>query len=75
MRRRHDNSKHDNPLSPRQQEILDLMGLGLKVSAIAAQLGISENTVKARKKSIYAKLRARSCGHAVNVMHQIRKAA
>jgi LuxR family maltose regulon positive regulatory protein len=44
------------PLSRREQEILDLLGEGLSNRAIGARLFVSENTVKFHLKAIFAKL-------------------
>ncbi|MGW8180786.1 MAG: response regulator transcription factor, partial [bacterium] len=43
-------------LTPRQVEILDLIGRGLSNRDIGEVLGISINTVKAHAKNIYGKL-------------------
>jgi DNA-binding NarL/FixJ family response regulator len=41
------------PLSPREREILQMIGLGLPNKIIAARLGISEKTVKAHLTSVF----------------------
>lgn len=46
----------ENPLSPREQEILRLIATGLTSREIAEQLGTSEGTVKNQTSSILTKL-------------------
>ncbi|MCL4297721.1 MAG: hypothetical protein KJ077_18410 [Anaerolineae bacterium] len=48
------------PLSPREQEVLQLIAAGLTNREIAAQLVVSPETVKKHTGSIYAKLGVRS---------------
>jgi len=43
-------------LTPREIEVVRMAGRGLRTRAIATQLGISENTIKAHLGNIYAKL-------------------
>ncbi len=45
-------------LSEREREVLDLLGKGLGVSAIAAKLYVSESTTKSHITKIYDKLGA-----------------
>ena len=45
-------------VTPREIEVVRMVGRGLRNRAIAAELGISENTVKAHLGNIYAKLGA-----------------
>ena len=47
-------------LTPREQDVLELMGQGLDPHAIARELGISLNTCRGYQKSILAKLGAHS---------------
>lgn len=58
-------------LSPRQQEILDLARKGRTRKEIARILGISENTVSARRQQIMRKLNALNAPHAVDVYHEV----
>lgn len=44
------------PLTPREAEVLGLLGRGLRTADVAAMLGLSEHTVASHVKSIYAKL-------------------
>ena len=53
------------PLTNREREILNLFERGLSYAESAATLGISQNTVRAHVKSIYAKLDVRSRNEAV----------
>jgi DNA-binding CsgD family transcriptional regulator len=52
-------------MTPRERDVLDLLGEGLSNRAIAERLGISEHTVKFHLASIYGKLGATSRGEAV----------
>jgi len=45
-------------LSERESEVLDLLGAGLGVSAIASKLYVSESTTKSHITKIYEKLGA-----------------
>jgi DNA-binding NarL/FixJ family response regulator len=57
----HSTAERELPrLGPRQFEILDLMGRGETKKVIAAQLNISENTVKSHMRSIFTALDART---------------
>jgi DNA-binding NarL/FixJ family response regulator len=53
------------PLTPREQQVLALLSLGLSNKAIAARLAISEHTAKFHVNSILAKLGAGSRAEAV----------
>ena len=48
----------DEPLTPREIEVLELLAEGLPNKAIAERLGISDQTVKFHVSSISGKLRA-----------------
>jgi DNA-binding NarL/FixJ family response regulator len=48
----------DEPLTPREIEVLELLAEGLPNKAIAGRLGISDQTVKFHVSSISGKLRA-----------------
>lgn len=53
------------PLTPRENDVLQLLAEGLTNRAIAAQLGISEHTVKFHVNAILGKLNAQSRADAV----------
>jgi DNA-binding NarL/FixJ family response regulator len=55
------------PLTPREQEVLELLAEGLPTKAIAARLGISDQTVKFHVASISAKLGAANRTEAVRL--------
>jgi DNA-binding NarL/FixJ family response regulator len=55
------------PLTQREQEVLELLALGLANKGIARRLGISEHTVKFHVGSILAKLEVGSRTEAVSV--------
>ena len=50
----------EEPLTPREFEVLDLAAQGLSNHAIGARLGISDHTVKFHLASVYGKLGVRS---------------
>lgn len=54
-------------LTPRERELLTLLGEGYGNRDIAAALGVSDHTVKFHLRSIYAKLGARSRTEAVSL--------
>jgi DNA-binding NarL/FixJ family response regulator len=56
-----------SPLSPREQEVLQLVAAGLPNKAIARELGISDHTVKFHVSSLLTKLDAGSRTEAVTV--------
>jgi DNA-binding NarL/FixJ family response regulator len=55
----------DHVLTPRELEILTLLGEGLVNKQIAERLGISEHTVKTHLAAIYEKLQASNRAEAV----------
>lgn len=55
------------PLSPREQEVLQLVATGLPNKAIARELGISDHTVKFHVSSLLTKLDASSRTEAVTI--------
>ena len=57
----------DEMLSPRELEILDLVAAGGRNRQIAAQLGLTEDTIKAHVSSILAKLGASDRTQAVTI--------
>jgi DNA-binding NarL/FixJ family response regulator len=56
----------DEPLTTREQDVLELLSLGLSNKRIGARLGISEHTVKFHINAIYGKLGASTRTEAVN---------
>ncbi|MGB3632617.1 MAG: response regulator transcription factor [Rubrobacteraceae bacterium] len=56
----------DEPLTPREGEVLELLGRGLSNKLIAGELHISEHTVKFHISSLYAKLGVSSRAEAVS---------
>ena len=52
-------------MTPREHDVLELLGEGLSNRAIADRLGISEHTVKFHVASIYGKLHATTRAEAV----------
>jgi DNA-binding CsgD family transcriptional regulator len=57
-------------ISPREQEVLDLMAEGYQDPAIAAALFISLGTVKGHKNALYQKLGAHNGAQAVHLAYQ-----
>jgi DNA-binding NarL/FixJ family response regulator len=57
----------DDPLSAREIEILQLIAVGKANKQIAWELGLSEETIKAHLKTVYAKLDVSDRTHAVTV--------
>jgi len=57
----------DDPLTPREIEVLSLIAAGNANKLIADQLSISEDTVKGHVKNILSKLDAKDRTHAVTV--------
>jgi two-component system nitrate/nitrite response regulator NarL len=53
------------PLTPREREVLALLGEGLANKAIAARLGISEHTAKFHVNAIFGKLGVESRAEAI----------
>lgn len=54
-----------NPLTPREAEVLSLVGQGSTTLDISQQLGISRSTVANHKERIFTKLQAKNQAHAV----------
>ncbi|MFM8525683.1 MAG: LuxR C-terminal-related transcriptional regulator [Cyanobacteriota bacterium] len=61
---------HDNPLTPREQEVLEQMVLGLGNGEIAERLFLSLETVKTHVRNLMGKLKARHRTQAVIVALQ-----
>jgi DNA-binding NarL/FixJ family response regulator len=61
-----DADEHEEPLTSREQEVLELLSQGLPNKQIARLLTISEHTVKFHISSLYAKLGATSRTDAVS---------
>jgi DNA-binding NarL/FixJ family response regulator len=59
------NARAASPLTPREEEVLQLIADGLSTTEVAAQLFISGKTVKNHLASIYEKLDARDRSQAV----------
>ena len=57
----------DEPLSDREVTILKLVAIGKSNKQVASELGLSEETVKAYLKAIFAKLNVADRTHAVTV--------
>src|SRR4051812_39201038 len=60
-----DEDDFDEPLTPREVQVLELLAEGLPNKAIAARLGISDQTVKFHVSSISGKLGAKNRTDAV----------
>lgn len=60
-------NREDDDLTPREREVLNLIGLGLANKAIAHRLGISEHTAKFHVASVLAKLGAATRAGAVRI--------
>ena len=60
----------EDSLTPRETQVLERTAQGLGNGDIAAQLAISEDTVKGHMRSIMTKLKARNRTHAVSIALQ-----
>lgn len=58
---------HNGPLSPAQVRILQLSAMGLRRKAIAAEMHLSEETVKEQLRFTYRRLNANNGSHAVAI--------
>jgi ABC-type branched-subunit amino acid transport system ATPase component/DNA-binding CsgD family transcriptional regulator len=59
------------PLSEREQTVLNLIAVGLSTQEIAQELSVSTNTVKSHTKSIYGKLNVRNRLQAVKLAKEL----
>jgi DNA-binding NarL/FixJ family response regulator len=66
MRQTKEDTELAEPLTPREREVLGLLGDGLGNREIAARLNISEHTIKFHIRSILGKLGASSRTEAVS---------
>lgn len=57
--------KIDNPLSPKETQVLSLLADGLSYKMVADKLGVSYSTVNTHAKRIYEKLHISSLGEAI----------
>lgn len=57
-------------LTPRERQVLEMVGQGLRSKEVARLLAISDETVNAHVKSVYRKLQVRSRAHAVRIAAQ-----
>jgi DNA-binding NarL/FixJ family response regulator len=55
----------EEPITPRERQVLELVGEGLSNRAIAERLGISDHTVKFHLAAVYGKLGAATRAEAV----------
>jgi NarL family two-component system response regulator LiaR len=60
-----------DPLTPREQEVLQALGQGLSNKEIATQLDIAEKTVKVHMSHIFSKLDAYDRTQAVLIAHRL----
>lgn len=60
----------ENPLTPREQDVLAMLALGMRSDAIAEELGISANTCRGYIKTLLCKLGAHSQLEAVAIARQ-----
>lgn len=65
LRRRHES------LTPREQEVMEFVVSGLFNKQIAAELGISEVTVKIHRGQVMEKMRAESLANLVKISQQL----
>ena len=61
------NGRADGSLSPRQLEVLTLVAVGADARQIAAELSISDATVRTHVKNVLARLGAHNRAHAVAI--------
>jgi DNA-binding CsgD family transcriptional regulator len=62
-----DGRRHPGPLTPRQQDVFDLLATGLTNEEIAQQLGIAQNSVKSHVAEILQRLGAENRHDAVSL--------
>ena len=73
--RRAEEAAADNPLSPRQIEVLELLADGLTNEQIGKQLHLSANTVKFHLREIYDRLGAHNRIEAAKALRRLRATA
>lgn len=61
-----DEPEHPQILTPREQEVAQLLAAGLSYADISRQLVITENTLKSHIKNIYSKLKVNNRTQAIN---------
>jgi DNA-binding CsgD family transcriptional regulator len=54
-------------LTPREKEVLAMVGAGLRAKDIASALGISERTIETHMSEVRFRLRAKTAAHAVSI--------
>lgn len=72
MKQDHSAASQENPLSPREMEVLLFISEGLQKKEIGERLNISPRTVAAHVEKIYDKLKVHNAPSAVNKAHQLR---
>lgn len=60
-----DSLANNDKLTPKENEVLSLLSMGLSVKSIATELGISHHTVSHHLKEVYTKLDAHSKNEAI----------
>lgn len=60
----------DSAITPRQNDIIQLMGKGLSVKEIAHSLNLSVNTVKNHKQALFRKVNVKSTVELINVVRE-----
>lgn len=58
-------------LTPREREVLPLVGNGFRNAQIAAELGTSEKTIKVHRGHVMRKMRAESLAHLIHISKQL----
>ncbi|MGT2811282.1 response regulator transcription factor [Streptococcus minor] len=61
---------HENPLSPQEQKVLELIALGKTSKEIAQQLFLSDGTVRNYTTSIFNKINANNRVEAINIAQE-----
>jgi FixJ family two-component response regulator len=58
-------------LTPREREVLPLVGDGFRNAQIAAELGTSEKTIKVHRGHVMRKMRVESLAHLIHISKQL----